>query len=100
MTDSHSMPWNKPVEKEDADMRRKDCILWSQRISLRFPSYFQLQNVDLQIILLSVLDPWILMYTMNVVDKPGWSILKETRADCCTVEPSLAEDVVFNPNCR
>ena len=62
-------------------MRRKDWVLWSQQILLRFPSYFQLQNMDLQIILMSVLDPWILMYTMNAVDKPGWSIQKETRAD-------------------
>ena len=36
---------------------------------------------------------------MNAVDKPGWSFLKETRADSCIVEPSLVEDVVFNPNC-
>ena len=68
--DSYSMPWNKPVEKEKADMQRKDWVLWSHRIFLRFPSYFQLQNLDLPIILLSVLDPWILMYMMNAMDKP------------------------------
>ena len=62
-------------------MGRKDWVLWSQRILLWFPSYFQLQNVDLPIILLSVLDPWILMYAMNAIDRPGWSIQKETRAD-------------------
>ena len=68
-------------------MQRKDWVLWSQQILLRFPNYFQLQNVDLQIILLSVLDPWILMYTMNAVDKLGWSILKETRADISLLNP-------------
>ena len=87
MADSHSMPWNKLAEKKEADMRKKYWVLWSQRILLRFPNYFQLQNVDLQIILLSVLDPWILMYTMNAVDKPGWSLLKETRADISLSNP-------------
>ena len=65
-----------------------------------FPVISQVQNVNLQIILLSVLDHWTLMYKMMmIVDKPGWSILKETRAYSCTVEPSLVEDIVFNPNC-
>ena len=94
------MPWDELVEKEEADMRRKDWVLESQRILLGFPAISQLQNVNLQIILLSMLDHERQMYKVNVVDKPRWSILKETRVDSCTVEPSLAEDTIFNPNCR
>ena len=38
------------------------------------------------------------IYKVNFVDKLGLSILKEAREDSCTIKPSLAEDVVFNPN--
>ena len=68
-------------------MQRKDWVMWSQRILLRFPTIFQLQNMDLPISLLSVLDLWILMGMMNVVDKPGLSIPKETRADISLSKP-------------
>ena len=47
-----------------------------------------------------MLDHGTQMYKVNAIDKPRWSILKETRAYSCTVEPSLAKDAIFNPNCR